>query len=399
MPRYDFETLVPRFGRGSNKWETMRRAGVRPDEGVIPFSVADMEFVLAPEIAAGLKRFIDTVPLGYASPPPEWFDALADWLKRRHGWDIDRSWVQDTAGVIDSFDAALRAFTGKGDGVLLMTPVYYPMRRSIEQNQRVVVETRLVPNGPRYEIDFDDMDKQARKAKALLFCSPHNPVSRVWTRVELERIGAICVSHGLTVIADEIHNDIVMPGYTHTVFASLCPEFAGRSATLVSASKSFNLAGMRTSAAIIPDSGLRRRFTEALKVAGAVPQCGILGYEASRLAWEEGGAWLDAALEVIAGNGRLARERLARELPEARFFDMEGTYLLWLDFNGLCPGGAGLERLLREDARLFFDEGTLFGESGRGFERWNLACPRRFVDAGISRLVKAVRERQALKKR
>ncbi|MDR1788166.1 MAG: PatB family C-S lyase [Treponema sp.] len=419
MP-YDFETLIPRFGRGSFKWDQMQKmvphlftnpAAFPVEKGesdsshprrrlappaapdcIIPFSVADMEFPLAPEIAAGLKRFIDTVPLGYANPPEAWFEAVRGWIHTRHHWTIERAWIQDVCGVVDAFDAAIRAFTRKGDGILLMTPVYYPMFRAAEAHGRALVETRLLitesGSGLRCEIDFDDLAEKARHAKALLFCSPHNPVGRVWTRQELELVAEICLENGLAIISDDIHCDLVMPGHQHTMIATLAPEVAAITATLVSASKTFNLAGLRTASAIIPNAKRRRAFTSAIQVAGFTPQCSILGYEAARIAYTEAAPWLDAALEVIADNARLVARRIARELPAIKLFDMEGTYLLWLDFRAFGLDDYELERRNQEEGALFFDEGRIFGDAGRGFERWNLACPRRFIAAGLDRLCK-----------
>jgi putative C-S lyase len=388
MKHYDFETLKPRFGRGSGKWNELERAFPGSPEGIIPFSVADMEFMNAPEIREGLKNFIDHVPLGYGSPHEGYYEAVRGWMKRRHDWEIDKDWIVTSRGVVEGFTIAVRAFTGPGDGVILMTPVYYPMYSAIERNGRRLVENPLIIRDGHYRIDFEDLEKKAGDgaAKLLLLCSPHNPTGRVWTPEELERIGRICVEHGVLVVSDEIHCDLVMPGHTHRVFASISEAFARRSVIHTAPSKTFNLAGMQTSNTIISSPALREAFLREMYASTGHSQCGVLGYEACRLAYNECGEWLDGALARIHANYLMVRDFLSRELEGVRVFDLEGTYLLWLDFNPLGIDYRELERLLKEDARLFFDEGYIFGGAGRGFERWNLACPGRFIQKGLERL-------------
>jgi cystathionine beta-lyase len=312
-------------------------------------------------------------------------------MKRRHGWEIRDEWIIESRGVVEGFDTSVRAFTEEDDGVLVMTPVYYPMYWAIERNHRRVVETRLVPRGNRYEIDWADLEEKAGKAKVLLFCSPHNPVGRVWTREELERIGRICIDRGMVIISDEIHHDLVMPGYSHTVFAAISEEFAQNSVIHTAPSKTFNLAGMQISNTIIPNPDLRRKYRTRGFPGCLSPQCGILGYEACRLAYDYGEPWLEEVIPVIRHNGALIRERIERDFPEIRVFDLEGTYLLWLDFNALGLDYRELERRMQQEGELFFDEGYIFGEGGRGFERWNLACPSRFIEQGLDRLERVLK--------
>jgi cystathionine beta-lyase len=386
--QYDFETVVPRHDKGSYKWEELRRVNPAVGPGVIPFSVADMELLNPPEVTEGLRRFLAGNVLGYGKAHPAYYAALRGWLKRRHNWDIQDKWVVENRGVIEGFFTAVNAFSAEGDGVMLMTPVYYPMYKAIERNKRVLVESPLVRRGSRYEIDFDDFAAKANdpNTRLLLLCSPHNPTGRVWTREELTRIGRICIDAGVLVISDEIHFDLIMPGQRHTVFASISEEFAGHAITHTAPSKTFNMAGLQISNTIIPNPDLRQRFRAEIERHAGEVQCGVLGYEACRLAYEEGEAWLEQVIALIDTNRRLINEFLAREFPAVEVIDLEGTYLLWIDFNPLGIDYRELERLLKQEAQLFFDDGYIFGEAGRGFERWNIACPTRCIREGLERL-------------
>ncbi|MDR2096707.1 MAG: pyridoxal phosphate-dependent aminotransferase [Treponema sp.] len=391
MKNYDFETIIPRYGKGSGKWDEMRQVNPSVEDGIIPFSVADMELKNAPEITEGLGRFLAENILGYAGATPDYYSAVCSWMKRRHNWDIRPEWIVENKGVVEGFFTSINAFTGGDEGVILMTPVYYPMTWGIVRNRRRMIENKLIYRSGRYEIDFEDLEAKARdpNTRMLLLCSPHNPVGRVWKAEELTRIGRICIDNNVLVVSDEIHFDLVMPGYRHTVFASLSEEFAGHSVIHTAPSKTFNLAGLQTSNTIIPNPDLRELYRREM-MRHLTPRCNILGYEACRLAYEYGEDWLEQALALIDTNRKLVKDFLSREIPLIRVVDMEGTYLLWLDFNPLGIEYRELECIMRMEARLFFDEGHIFGEAGRGFERWNLACPTRSVQEGLDRLKSAL---------
>lgn len=390
MKQYDFETVIKRRGVGSGKWDEMSKYEVGED--VIPFSVADMEFKNAPEITEGLKSYIDSTVLGYAMPTDAYKSAVKGWLSRRHGWDIEKSWIRDMPGVIAAFFTAVKAFTKEGEGVMLMTPVYYPMYFAIQRNNRVLVDNKLKNCGDHYEIDFEDFEAKAKdpNTKLLILCSPHNPTGRVWTREELTKIGKICVENNIIVVSDEIHNDLVMPGYKHTVFASICDEFAQISLTCTAPSKTFNLAGLQTSNVIIPNDKLRETFFEEVCTTEGNPKCNILGLEGCRLAYENCGEWLDQVLEIINTNRKVIIDFLAKEFPKIKVYNLEGTYLLWMDFSELGIEYMELAKILREDASLFFDDGYIFGDQGAGYERWNLACPTKYINEGLERLKTAL---------
>lgn len=258
----------------------------------------------------------------------------------------------------------------------------------ISRNNRVLVENKLVRKGSTYVIDFEDFEAKAKdpNTKLLILCSPHNPTGRVWTVEELTKIGRICIDNDVTIFSDEIHNDIVSPGFKHTVFGGISEEFAQHSIVCTAPSKTFNLAGMQTANVIIPNPDLRKTFETELMTHTNKPKCNILGYEACRLGYEYCEEWLEQVIVLIDKNRKIIIEFMEREFPQIQVMDMEGTYLLWMDFNGLGIEYRELERILRMEAQLFFDEGYIFGEAGIGFERWNLACPTKYIYEGLERL-------------
>ena len=389
--KYDFTTVYKRYGCGSGKWDEMQRENPNVGEDVIPFSVADMEFVEAPEIVEGLKAFLDTTVLGYANATDSYKEAVCAWMKRRPNWDAKPEWILPSHGVVDAFFSAIKCYTNEGDGVMLLTPVYYPMYIGIKVNNRVLVDCPLVERGDTYEIDFEDFEKKAKDPNTKLFilCSPHNPCGRVWTKEELERIGRICNENHVLVVDDEIHHDLIMPGHTHYVYASLSPEMEQNCLVLTAPSKTFNLAGLQTSNIFVPNEALRREMEAFLKRGSANPKCNILGYKACEIAYSSCGEWLDECIQVIDENRRVITEFMAENFPQIRVCQLQATYLLWMDWNGLGLDYKELERINRQEAGLFFDEGFIFGAQGEGFERWNLACPTSYVVAALKRMKEA----------
>lgn len=391
MKKYDFENIIFRNNSGSHKWDEMLTVpGVEAD--VIPFSVADMELKNPPEVIEGLKSYLDKSVLGYVKPNDAFRQTVADFIERRHGWRIEKEWLKDSHGVVTAFFAAVKVFTEPGDGVILMTPVYYPMYMAASLNNRKEVHNQLLFKGDHYEIDFEDLEAKAKdpKNKLLILCSPHNPTGRVWTVEELTRIGRICIDNNVMIVADEIHNDLIMPGYHHTMFASISDEFAQHSITLTSPSKSFNLAGMQVANLIIPNEKIREKYWHEFIVTEGSPKCNILGYEACRIAYTQCDEWLDQVIELINHNRQVVIDFLAKEFPQVQVVRLEGTYLLWMDFRALGIECHELARILRDEAHLFFDDGYIFGEEGEGFERWNLACPTKYIDAALERMKKAL---------
>ena len=396
---YDFETAHRRFssslggGIGSTKWDNVEKFGFGSDPDVIPFSVADMEFPIAPEVKKALIEQMEHDTLGYCHATPEYRASICRWMKERRHWDAKPEWMVFTHGCVDAFFAAVKAFTNPGDGVMLITPVYYPMYKAINRNGRVLVECPLVRDEEHltYNIDWDDFEKKAKDAntKLLILCSPHNPVSRVWSREELEKVDRICRENDVFVVSDEIHHDLIMPGHEHVVFASLSEEAAKNCMVLTAPSKTFNLAGLETSNIFVPDAKRRKSFVNEIETGCSYARCSCLGFVACKTAYDQCGAWLDECINVIDTNRKVITEFFAKEFPQIKVYDLQATYLLWMDWRGLGIDYKELERINQYEAGLVFDEGYVFGPAGEGFERWDLAVPTKYVEKALERMKKA----------
>lgn len=385
--KYDFQTVINRTNTGSAKWEQMKKLNSNLSENIVPFSVADMELKNAPEIVEGLKKCIDTTILGYTMPTESYLDAVCGWMKKRHNWDINPEWIVGSAGVVGAFFSVIKAFSNPGDGIIIMTPVYHPFYFAIEKNNRKLVKSPLINQGSTYLIDYGDLEKKAQNPnnKILLFCSPHNPIGRVWSREELEKIGEICLRNNVLIISDEIHFDLIMPGHKHTVFASISEELANNMVVCTAPSKTFNLAGMQASNIIIPNKQFRDGY---LKEAGSNGffSLGILGYKACEIAYTQCEDWLEQLIKLIYHNHLELKKYIEENIPVIKVYDLEGTYLQWMDFNGLGLNKDELEKLMHEEAMLFFDQGYIFGEEGNGYQRMNIACPTKVMMDGLARL-------------
>ena len=387
--KYDFETLLVRYGVGSDKWDSMR--GEIPDlpDDIVPLSVADMEFKNAPEIMEGLKEYLDSSILGYTGATDAYYEAVMGFMARHHGFTPKKEWFVEYSGIVPALRQMVAAFTKPGDGVLIMTPVYYPFRMVADANGCQIVETELVETDGKYTIDFDDFEAKAARENVKLFilCSPHNPVGHVWTETELCRMAEICLKHDVFILSDEIHFDLIMPGYRHVSMLALEEKYQQNCAVCTSPGKTFNLAGLQASNIFIPDEE-RRRAALAARIGFSL---NALSYKATEIAYTRCDGWMAEMLEYIAGNKRFVTEYVRERLPMLRVSEMEGTYLLWMDCRALGLDTKGLEALMKK-AYLFLDEGYIFGKGGEGFERWNLACPRRVLAAALERLEKTLRQ-------
>ena len=384
---YDFTTRINRAGSGSRKWDAMYQVNPRVDASVVPLSVADMEFRMPPELTEGLKRYLDSAILGYTEATTAYTEAVQNWMQARHHWAIEPDWIVPTAGVVPAMFNAVRAFTEPGDGVIVLSPVYYPFFRAVRLQGRTAAVCSLQENGGHYTIDFDALERLAADMhnKALLFCSPHNPIGRVWTKEELHKIEAIVLKHNLLLFSDEIHFDIVMPGYQHTVFQSLSDELAERTITFTAPSKTFNIAGLGISNIIIKNERMRTTFVKAQEL-GAGVLFTALSYKACEICYTQCAAWLDAFLSVIDTNQRIVQQFFQTHHPEIKAPLIEGTYLQWLDFRALGMEYKALETFMTQTAQVFLNEGYIFGDEGRGFERINLAAPASVITETLERL-------------
>ncbi len=397
---YDFTTRVNRKGTGSSKWEAMYRINPDVPDGIVPFSVADMEFVEAPQISEAVSRLAREAILGYTVATDAYYDAVLDWQRTRHHWNPRKEWISLSPGVVPAIGVAVRAFTAPGDGVIVMPPVYYPFRTSIEKAGRLVVENPLLLiDNQHYEIDFDGLERLCKNPSTtmLLLCSPHNPVGRVWSQEELARVASLCCEHGVFLCSDEIHNDLVMPGFEHTTIASAMPQDRLENCMVCTApSKSFNLAGLQCSNIFIPDAGRKQKFDEVAKAEAGFFSLNAFAYPVCEAVYRSAAPWLEEVLAVIEENHRLMVEFCAEHLPMLRVFPLEGTYLQWVDCRGLGMEADELEKFMTEEALLFLDEGAIFGTGGAGFERFNIACPREVLLEGLERLRSAVQSRLGL---
>ena len=385
----DFDTVPNRRGTNCFKYDFAREMGMPED--VLPLWVADMDFPTAPAVLERLHALAEHGIFGYTGVKDAYFSAVHNWYAQRFGWETQRSWLVTTPGVVFAIAIAIRAFTQKGDAILIQQPVYYPFADKVTENDRQLVVNPLILKNGRYEMDFADMERKIadNHVKMLLLCSPHNPVGRVWTKEELLRVGEICQKYGVLVVSDEIHADFTYAGHTHRVFASVKSEFADFTITCTAPSKTFNLAGLQNSNIFIPNRQLRHAYKKELSACG----CGgtnCMGMAACQAAYEAGADWLEQLKQYLAGNLAYIRQFLREKLPDIALIEPEGTYLVWLDLRKLGLTEQQQRQLIVQDAKLWLDTGTLFGQGGEGFERINIACPRATIEQAMQRLERAV---------
>ncbi|MCM1181768.1 MAG: pyridoxal phosphate-dependent aminotransferase [Roseburia sp.] len=389
--KFDFDTLTERRGTDCLKYDFAVRRG-RPED-ILPLWVADMDFKTSEKILDAIRKRTEHGIFGYTESGDSYFDAVADWMDRRHGWKIKESWLVKTPGVVFALAMAVKAYTKPGDAVLVQQPVYYPFTEVIEDNDRKAISNDLLlGEDGKYHIDFEDFERKIVEERITLFllCSPHNPVGRVWTEEELLRMGEICLKHHVTVVSDEIHEDFVWGKRKHIVFANLRKEFGDISVTCTSPAKTFNLAGLQVSNIFIPNGALRRPFQKQIDASG-YSQLNTLGLTACEAAYRYGGDWYEAMMAYVEGNLRYMKEYLEKELPQLAMTEPEGTYLVWVDFRALGLSESELEELIVKKAKLWLDSGAIFGRAGEGFERFNAACPRALLEKALEQLSGAVR--------
>lgn len=381
----NFDEIIDRKNSRCLKYDFAVKRGLPED--VLPLWVADMDFRTSSYVEDALVKRAGEAIFGYSEVGTEYFEIVAGWMEKHHGWMPRENWLVKTPGVVFALAMAVKAYTNEGDSVLIQQPVYYPFSEVIADNNRKAVSSDLyLGEDNRYHIDFEDFEKKIRehRVKLFLLCSPHNPAGRVWTREELLRIGEICLKYGVIVVSDEIHHDFVFSG-EHFVFASLKKEFEDISVICTSPSKTFNLASMLISNIFIPNGELRRRFQKQVDAAG-ISQLSILGLVAAEAAYRDGGEWYQALTAYIRDNLAFVRDYVKRELKPVKMVDTEGTYLVWLDFRDTGLEAEELDRKIIYEAGLWLDSGKIFGGAGRGFQRINAACPRATLQEALSRV-------------
>ncbi len=388
--KYDFETLVNRRNTGSHKWEGMYEQIPNAGDDIVPLSVADMELKNPPAIIEGLKKYLDNIILGYTGETENYYKSVTSWMERRHGFSPKKEWFVMTAGVVPAIKEMVGAFTKDGDSVLMLTPVYYPFYSSVEANGRTVLGSELILEGTEYKIDFDDFAEKAARPETTLciLSSPHNPIGRIWTKEELLKLCEICLENNVFIISDEIHFDLIMPGFEHVSMGTFEEKYLNNCAICTAPSKTFNLAGLQTSNIFIPNEEYRNKMT----AARGYFSLNIFGYKACELAYDECEEWLDELLLFLDENRKFVEEFVAEKMPEVKVHRLQGTYLMWLDFRAWGMDEKALEDFMIHKANAIFDEGYVFGEGGIGFERINIACPKRVLEATIERIYKAKKE-------
>ena len=379
--KYNFDEIVVRRGSNSIKWDAAEQ------EDVLPLWVADMDFKAAPAIREALARRVEHGVFGYTKVPDAYYDAIIHWFSRRHQWQINRDWMQYTIGVVPAISCIIKAISMPGDKVLVSTPVYNCFFSSIKNNGCEIVESPLRQRDDlRYEIDFEDFEQKCADSKvvAYLLCNPHNPCGRVWTQEELEKIGEICRKHHVWVISDEIHNEIVMPGYQYLPFASISKANQQCSITCVSPSKSFNLAGLQIANIICSDAAMSRRIDRAINI-NEVCDVNPFGVVATIAAYNESEDWIEELNPYIWKNFETLKQMISLPITP-----LEGTYLAWVDCSSICKklsmNSAILEETLMEKAKVYLNAGTMYGAAGEGFMRINLACPNAVLVEALNRL-------------
>ncbi|WP_241426744.1 MalY/PatB family protein [Dysosmobacter acutus] len=393
MNQYNFDLVIDRTKSDCAKWSADSLNSYFGKEDLLPLWVADMDFEVAPAIKRAVVQRAEHGIYGYSTRPHAYYEAAINWIRRRFGYRVEEEWIVYSPGVVPAICNLLQALCRKGDKVLIQEPVYYPFKAAIESNGFEVVVSELKNNGQFYEMDFEDFAEKARDPRVGVFilCNPHNPVSRLWTRGELERIGSICLENNVVVISDEIHSDLIYPGWQHTMFASISDAFAMNSATCMSPSKTFNLAGMQASNIIIPNGRIRDKYL-AVQLQNNTELQNPFSIVASIAAYNEGEAWLEELLNYLVGNIAYIHQYLSDNLPLAHMIDPQATYLGWIDFRAYEADGKALENVIYHKAKVAMDGGTWFGRGGSGFMRINFACPRETLKMGLDRIAKTIHE-------
>lgn len=382
--KHNFDLVPSRWNTNSYKYDSA------PNQEIIPLWVADMDFPTAPVVQEAILKRAQHPTFGYVKVPESFYQSTMNWFARRHGWTIPRDAFIYTSGVVPAISAIIQGICKPGDKVLVQTPVYNCFFSSIRNSGCERVDSPLIYEDGTYRIDFEDFEQKASDpgVKVFLMCNPHNPAGRVWTREELTRLGEICLKHQVFVISDEIHCELVMPGYKYTPFASLSQEFMQNSAVCISPSKSFNIAGLQIANIIIADAEIQKKVDKAINI-NEVCDVNPFGVEALQAAYTpEGEEWLMQLNDYIADNYEILCAFFQKELPQFPVTKLEGTYLAWIDVRSLNESSEQLEERLMEEQKVWINAGSMYGTEG--FIRINLACPRATLEEGLKRLKKGL---------
>lgn len=385
---YNFDKVIIRRGTNSRKWDSVEKIYGRDD--LLPLWIADMDFAISPAISKAIQKRSEHPIFGYNDCSDEYYESIVNWMKKRHSWEIEKEWIIFTPGVVPALSYALKTFTEPGDSVIIQSPVYNPFYTTVENNNRHVVTNPLIYKDGKYYMDYDDLEgKIDSKTKLLILCNPHNPVGRVWDKGELARLGEICLKNDIIIVSDEIHFDLIYKEYSHTVAANISPEMRDNCIICTSPSKTFNIAGLQVSNIIIPNERLREKFSFELEKdhivrPNAFGECALIA------AYNESRQWLDELLDYLEENKNFFIDYVEKRIPKLKVTKPEGTYLLWVDCSELGMDSHNLNEFFVDECRLALNHGEMFGEEGKLFQRFNIACPRSILIEALKRMEKAI---------
>ena len=387
--KYNFNEIIDRKGTDSLKYDFAVERGLPKD--VLPLWVADMDFPVEDHIKEALIKASEHAIFGYSDIKDDYFEVLSSWYERRFFWKVKKEWLVKTPGVVFAIAMAIQALTKENEAIIIQEPVYYPFSSTIRANNRKLVINNLVLKKDKYHIDFVDFEKKIieNNVKLFILCSPHNPVGRVWTGEELQKLANICLKHKVYIFSDEIHSDLVYEKDTHTIFANLGKDVEDSCIVATAPSKTFNIAGLQVSNIWIANEKMRDAFKEAIDRAG-YSQLNNMGLIATKVAYKYGEEWLEELKIYLKSNIDFVRKFLKDKLPNIKLIEPEGTYLLWLDCRELGLSEKERQGLIQNKAKLWLDTGTMFGKAGAGFERINIACPRKTLEEAMNRLKEAI---------
>jgi cystathionine beta-lyase len=383
---FDFDRVIERRGTHASKWDSIARLSGIESPDAIPMWVADMDFAAPAGVTAALTAELQHATHGYYADTGSWAAALADWMSRRHGLQIDPRWVSPTPGIVSGLGLILQAVSAPGDEVVVFPPAYHAFRKIILANERRILDVQLVETAGRYAMDFDALRRKLTpRTKVVFLCSPHNPGGTAWSAAELRALAAICIERDLILVSDEIHCDLVFAGAKHTPTMTAAPEVADRLITCVAATKTFNLAGAHVGACVTSNAALKRRLDARIAASG-LGSYNRFGMIATEAAWRTGETWLDALLPYLATNRDLFDARIQAAAPGARSMRLDGTYLAWVDFSGTNLTPEEVAARVKNRARIFASPGEQFGPGGETWLRFNFATPRPILEDALGRL-------------
>lgn len=387
---YNFDEIINRNGTACEKWDPQYLQDRFGTTDIIPMWVADLDFRSPPTVMDALQKRIEHGVFGYTFRDKKYFDAVTSWVAKRHNWALQPEWIEHSPGVVPAIALLIRALTSPKDKIVIQSPVYHHFAKAIHSSERSLVDSPLVYKNGTYEIDYQAFEEVIKDAKLFILCNPHNPVGRVWTKDELTKVGEICLKYHVPVISDEIHCDMIFAPNKFTAFASISEVFANHSITCMSPSKTFNLQGMQMSTVIIPNAQIRQKYTTILNslVLGNPTPMGLVALES---VYNTGEDWLDAVLAYLKENVEYTVNFFEKNIPEIKVTKPEGTYMLWLNCQGLNMNREQLDKFMLYEAKIAMNEGHIFGENGSGFMRMNIGCSRILLKQALNQLLNAVK--------